>query len=320
MSRAKKAKKDVEPPLRQRGNSSVCSTIDRLRKIIEDDNGGELHHFLSTEKGFRTEQFRHATNLSLVHYVAEREFETAEEADEWLSYTLKQKNQHIEKSSCLGGLRPLDCACKWGNIFGVEWLVKHGANVNESIYPEGPTPYSYALRSSVDRMKKMRCLEEHGYILLPADLAFAAEIQFSSSKASDEFFHYFVNEKGLSVNATEEERKTTPLHRACWLGSIFGVKWLLEHKADINSVDEEGTTPFMLACQSSINRLVKVRYLDEKGADCRAKDHEGKTALFYATYPSNYKDDVKDVLQYLVVEKGIHINSVDKKGRTPLLS
>ena len=28
------------------------------------------------------------------------------------------------------GLRPLDCACLWGNIFGVEWLVTHGANFN----------------------------------------------------------------------------------------------------------------------------------------------------------------------------------------------
>ena len=29
-----------------------------------------------------------------------------------------------------GGFRPLDCACRWGNIFGVEWLVTHGADVN----------------------------------------------------------------------------------------------------------------------------------------------------------------------------------------------
>ena len=27
-------------------------------------------------------------------------------------------------------LRPLHCACAWGNIFGVEWLVSHGADVN----------------------------------------------------------------------------------------------------------------------------------------------------------------------------------------------
>ena len=40
---------------------------------------------------------------------------------------------------------------------------------------------------------------------------------------------------------------------------------------------------------------------------------EGKTTLFYAT--SAYKcedDEVKDVLRYLVIEKGIDINSVDK--------
>ena len=41
---------------------------------------------------------------------------------------------------------------------------------------------------------------------------------------------------------------------------------------------------------------------------------EGKTALFYATY--NYSecedDEMKDVFQYLVIKKGIDINSVDK--------
>ena len=29
----------------------------------------------------------------------------------------------------------------------------------------------------------------------------------------------------------------------------------------------------MFACESDINRLAKVRYLGEKGADCQAKDH-----------------------------------------------
>ena len=38
----------------------------------------------------------------------------------------------------------------------------------------------------------------------------------------------------------------------------------------------------------------------------------GRTALFYATSSSNCEDDVKDVLHYLVIEKGIDINSFDK--------
>ena len=39
----------------------------------------------------------------------------------------------------------------------------------------------------------------------------------------------------------------------------------------------------------------------------------GKTALFDATEPSECEDEeVKDVLRYLVIEKGIDINSVDE--------
>ena len=39
----------------------------------------------------------------------------------------------------------------------------------------------------------------------------------------------------------------------------------------------------------------------------------GKTALFHATETSECADDeVKDVLRYLVIERGIDINSVDK--------
>ena len=90
----------------------------------------------------------------------------------------------------------------------------------------------------------------------------------------------------------------------------------------------------MLACGSCINRSAKVRYLDEKGANCRAKDHVrhpsfasksinkslsffiqfGKTALFHAIESHSKCEDgeAKDVLQYLVIEKDFNINSVDE--------
>ncbi|XP_065842926.1 death-associated protein kinase 1-like isoform X2 [Oscarella lobularis] len=161
-------------------------------------------------------------------------------------------------------------------------------------------------------------LEEHGCILSPSYIVWAAQNQFLSYEKANEIFNYLVNEKGLSVNAINKYG-ATPLHYACLNGSIFGVKWLMEHQAVINSVDTDGETPFMWACESSINRSAKVRYLGEKGADCRAKDDEGKTALFYATTRSECKDDVKDVLRYLVIEKRIDINSVDEEGRTPLV-
>ena len=100
---------------------------------------------------------------------------------------------------------------------------------------------------------------------------------------------------------------------------------------------QEGITPFMWACASPIDRSAKVRYLDEKGADCRAKDHvrcclfatnlvnkspskfiqRGKTALFYATFSSKCDDDKLKDLRYLVIEKGIDINAVDEVAVLP---
>ncbi|XP_065838567.1 death-associated protein kinase 1-like [Oscarella lobularis] len=304
---------------RKRNPRMISSKITRLIKILaKKENWNEMRSFLSTEKGFRSDQYKY--DFSLIHYVAGREFDSAEEADNWLSYAIVQKNEDIEEESDVYRLRPLHCACQWGNIFGVEWLVTHGANINVKDYPDGRTPYSFACASSVDTMKKMVYLKEHGYILSPSDIVWGAENQFSSSEKANEIFNYLVNEKGLSVNAIEKKYGFTPLHRACKNGSIFGMKWLVEHKADINSFDMDGTTPFMWACFSSSNRLAKVRYLGEKGANCQAKDDEGRTALFHATIPSECEDDeVKDVLRYLVIEKGIDINSVDKEGRTALL-
>ncbi|XP_065836858.1 serine/threonine-protein phosphatase 6 regulatory ankyrin repeat subunit B-like [Oscarella lobularis] len=296
--------------------ANACSTINRLKAIIVVRHENELKSFLSAEKGFRSEQYN--IGLSILHYVAGREFETAEEADEWVSYALVQKEQDIEMESRYGGLRPLHCACEWGNIFGVEYLVSHGANVDRKD-AGGPTPYSYALRSSVDTMKKLLYLEEHGYVLMPTDILGAAYNKFSSSEKADEIFHYLVNEKGLSVNAIDEDC-ATPLHYACKDGSIFGVKWLVEHNADINNSDMfEDITPFLLACGSSIDRSLKAHYLCEKGADCGASDWDGESALFYAVRQSQCKDDMKDFLQYLVIEKGNDINSVNENGMTPLL-
>ncbi|XP_065839077.1 death-associated protein kinase 1-like [Oscarella lobularis] len=298
--------------------SAVRTVIHRLLTLAEEGGYSERKDFLATE-GLQFDPEDEDDLFSAIHYAAGKKFETAEEADEWLSYVVLQRNQDIEcPSYAINGLRPLHCACKWGNIFGVEWLVSRGADVDEED-KNGRTSYSHACASSVDRMKKILLLENHGYSLIPNDMLWAAQSNVLSSEEAHEFFYHLVNEKGMSVNATGWTINNTPLHEACLHGSIFGVKWLVEHNASINSTNENGETPFMLACGSGTDQFSKIRYLDEKGADCLAKDHNGRTALFPTTWHSACEDHVKDVLRYLVIEKGVDINSVDKNGRTPLL-
>ncbi|XP_065844724.1 serine/threonine-protein phosphatase 6 regulatory ankyrin repeat subunit A-like [Oscarella lobularis] len=289
--------------------SSVRSTINRLSAALRDE--GELRHFLSTEKGFRSDQYVYG--LLLFHYVAGRDFERAEEADYWLSYAIAQKNQHIEKESYAGWFRPLHCACLWGNIFGVEWLVSHGANINvKDNY--GRTPYSCASASFDDTMKKMLCLEEHGYILSQSDFLWAAGNRYSTFEKANEIFHHFVNEKELSVNTIDEKYGKTPVQRACLDGSIFGVEWLMEHNADVNSVTKNGKTPFMLACESPFNRSAKVRYLAENGADCRAKSHEGRTPLLCTC---SFSQPSFVVIQQLI-ELGADLSAEDNNKQNAL--
>ena len=76
------------------------------------------------------------------------------------------------------------------------------------------------------------------------------------------------------------------------------MKWLAENKAALNKGDDvrrfylcypnsfrvysqSGITPFMRACQSRTDRLSKVRYLDEKGADYLAKDNVRFDVIFF---------------------------------------
>ncbi|XP_065843465.1 serine/threonine-protein phosphatase 6 regulatory ankyrin repeat subunit A-like [Oscarella lobularis] len=125
-------------------------------------------------------------------------------------------------------------------------------------------------------------------------------------------------DEGVGVTCKDQGGKA-PLHYACLYGTSSAVQFLVEHEAAINIANNLGITPFMYACRSSIDRSLKVGFLDEKGADCEAKDHEGKTALFFATSSSESEKDVKYVLHHLVIEKCINVNSVEKKKKTPLL-
>jgi len=69
--------------------------------------------------------------------------------------------------------------------------------------------------------------------------------------------------------------------------------YLIEHGADVNAVNNNGTTPLIFAAM--YNKINSVKLLLSKEVDVTIKDIEGKTALNYAQQKGF--NDIIDLLQ-----------------------
>ena len=78
----------------------------------------------------------------------------------------------------------------------------------------------------------------------------------------------------------------TPLHYACYHGSVNSVDLLLDLKADINAIDKEGKSVLTYAVNSGDIRIIKKLLI--RGADKEIKDLEGKTPYQYAIENHKY--------------------------------
>jgi len=86
---------------------------------------------------------------------------------------------------------------------------------------------------------------------------------------------------GVSVTCRDPEFEATPLHWASFKGHKAVVALLLEKGADINALNKDGRTPFMMAAGFGQQDVVEL--LLKKGAETAFKDKNGKTALDYAS-------------------------------------
>jgi len=139
-------------------------------------------------------------------------------------------------------------------------------------------------------------------------------------------------------------RGLAPVHYAANLGSKDCLKVLLDHQANVNSLDTNGRTPlvhaainrrhacvdYLLKCKADANardidektslhyeallgELKYIKSLINHGADVNAKDITGKTPLHYAASNKH-----PDCVLYLL-QKNADVNSKDCRGNTALL-
>ncbi|KAJ1424265.1 ankyrin repeat-containing domain protein, partial [Ochromonadaceae sp. CCMP2298] len=99
-----------------------------------------------------------------------------------------------------------------------------------------------------------------------------------------------------------------PIHWAASDGKLRSVKFLLEHRQDVNALDGNSCTPLIIAAQ--YGRVEMVVYLSKNGADLGQQD----SPLHLAALRGN-----AEVVHYLIDKCGANTTTKDKNGCTPLM-
>ena len=123
---------------------------------------------------------------------------------------------------------------------------------------------------------------------------------------------------GAEVDSRDNQR-STPLSCACAVEDNSAiVKLLLEKGAEVDARNKYGTTPFFIACDQSNLEIAKL--LVSHGCDLISRDNQGLTVLHEAC-----KFDNSEIAKFLIQNcqidgrmKAFVINAIDNNGRTPL--
>ena len=107
---------------------------------------------------------------------------------------------------------------------------------------------------------------------------------------------------------TEAKAPEIPIHAAAYVGDIEAVKQHLAAGTDVNTKDEDETTPLHLAAYRD-KKIAEL--LIAEGADVNAKDEDETTPLHYAAHR-----DRKEIAE-LLIAKGADVNAKDEDGVTP---
>ena len=194
---------------------------------------------------------------------------------------------------------PLAVACQTKQIDVVQFLLEKGARPNEVAF--------FNCDSNMDYIKLL--LQYGGDVNILISVNEYSLIYEAYSHKNKDLLRYLIEEAHADINI-KSRTGWTLLHFTAQAGKLDYVEYLIDHGADIDAQDNDGNSPFMLACLS--NRVDVYKYLHDKGADINIQTKRYGTPLTFATSWGWLN------LAQLLIEWGANIEGKDCEDHTPL--
>jgi len=223
-----------------------------------------------------------------------------------------------------GSNSPLLYAVAHKDIKLIEYLLSHGANVNQRSCICGDTPLSIACSCNCIDIIELLLFQYnadanlgddwgntplHNIILTTMCVTPQKEEEEDNSNNNRERIVRLLIEKGnANINQAEEAEGRTPLFYACELGDTAMVKLLLSYGANTEAMDIYGRTPLFFACAyENIMELLILTY----GANIHHMDDTGNTVIVAAREEGS-EDNVRYLQKLLLLVREGRKQTINK--------
>jgi ankyrin repeat protein len=169
----------------------------------------------------------------------------------------------------------LQNAASDGNSTGIDWLLRHGANIDTRT-PENVTPIMFAVAAGETEAVKALLAYDPDLDLISA---YGESPLIVAVKQGNITIAELLLRDSANVNL-QDKHGFTALHLAAIYGNFYMTDLLIYYEADVNIRSRDGTTPLMVSVYGAYASITDL--LLQNGAHVLEKDKEGFTPLMIA--------------------------------------